>query len=108
MASTAAWAHGEEVFSTLGLVVISFFACVVTLGTSKKIASHKSAAAAGLLAGVGIFVWPFGQLPYVENEALLNLVGLVAPPTLMLLAVAVSAIVQARARRDGQAPSRHE
>jgi len=84
--SSHALAHGEGVLLPIGLQAISFFGCVVALGISKYLKSHRSAAAGGILLGLASFFWPLGALPYRDNATLINIGAVLVCPVLMLCA----------------------
>jgi hypothetical protein len=98
--ASAAHAHGEEVLVSIGLVLVSFFACLVAIGVAPRLKALRRPAGAGALLGLAAFVWPFGSVPYRGNETLLNAVGLLAPPLLMLAFATAAAWLRKRRNAD--------
>ena len=95
-ATPIAHAHGEEVLVSLGLVLLSFLACVLAIRVVKPLRPYRFAAVAGALVGLAVFAWPFGSFPYRGNETLICALGLLAPPAFMFASVVAAVWLRRR------------
>jgi hypothetical protein len=96
--TSSASAHGEEVLLSFYAQAVAVVAVLLCLGLITALREHWAAGTFGCLGGVVTSWLATARVPYMENRAIITVIGVLVPPFLAGLSVYVAHRYASRSR----------
>lgn len=82
-----AYAHGEQILVSFYAQAIAVAAVLLSLRLFSAFRAHWVAGLSGCFAGVVVSWFVTGNMPYMENQALITIIGIMLPIAFAILCV---------------------
>lgn len=89
LVSRLAYAHGEEVLTTIYAELASITLCITLLFTWRRAKPYRVFGVVACMVGVVVENWAVSGVPYMEYRNLITAAGFIVPVTTTVLAVYV-------------------